>query len=95
MTAREAPDELRALRAELAQFHRLCNNVPVAMAYYEREGTRCRYANHGYAAMFGFDEASILNRPVAEVIGEAAAQAIQPQIDQVVSDFVAELNLGI
>ena len=87
MTAGEAPDEPRALRAELAQFRRLCNNVPVAMAYYERVGMRCRYANQGYAAMFGFDEESILNRPVAEVIGEAAAEAIQPQINQVVSDL--------
>jgi len=86
MTARDAPDELRALRAELAQFRRLCNNVPVAMAYYDRVGTRCLYANHGYAAMFGFDEESILNRPVAEVIGKTAAEAIQPQIDRVVSD---------
>ena len=87
MTAGEAPDEPRALRAEVAQFRRLCNNVPVAMAYYERVGMRCRYANQGYAAMFGFDEESILNRPVAEVIGEAAAEAIQPQIDRVVSDL--------
>ena len=63
MTAGEAPDELRALRAGLAQFRRLCNNVPVAMAYCEEVGMRCRYANQGYAAMFGFDEESILNRP--------------------------------
>ena len=87
MTAGEAPDEPRALRAELAQFRRLCNNVPVAMAYYDGVGTRCRYANQGYAAMFGFDEESIRNRSVAEVIGEAAAEAIQPQIDQVLSDL--------
>ena len=87
MTAREAPDELQALRAQLAQFRRLCNEVPVAIAYYERVEMRCRYANQGYAAMFGFDEESILNHPVAEVIGQAAADAIQPQIDQVVRDL--------
>ena len=87
MTARDAADELRALRAEVAQFRRLCNNVPVAIAYYERGGNTCRYANQGYAAMFGFDEESILNRSVAEVIGQAAAQTIQPQVDQVLSDL--------
>ena len=90
MTAREAPDELRALRAEVAQFRRLCNNVPVAIAYYERAGNICRYANHGYAAMFGFDEQSILGRPVADVIGDAAAQAIQPQIDAVTREVRSE-----
>ena len=90
MTTREAPDELRALRAELAQFRRLCNNVPVAIAYYERAGNKCRYANHGYASMFGFDEQSILGRTVAEVIGEAAAQAIQPQIDAVTRERRSE-----
>ena len=87
MTARDTADELRELRAEVAQFRRLCNNVPVAMAYYERRGNICRYANHGYAALFGFDEESILGRPVAEVIGETAAQAIQPQVDVVVSEL--------
>ena len=89
MTPREAPDELRALRAELAQFRRLCNNVPVAMAYYERQGTTCRYANQGYAGMFGFDEQSVLGRTVAEIIGEEAAQAIQPQVDHVISERVS------
>ena len=87
MTARDAADELCALRAEVAQFRRLCNNVPVAIAYYERGGNTCRYANQGYAAMFGFDEESILNRSVAEIIGQAAAQTIQPQVDQVLSDL--------
>ena len=87
MTARDVPDELRMLRAEVAQFRRLCNNMPVAIAYYERAGNICRYANHGYAAMFGFDEQSILGRPVTEVIGETAAQAIQTQVDEVIRDL--------
>ena len=87
MTARDAADELRALRAEVAQFRRLCNNVLVAMAYCERVGNACRYANQGYAAMFGFDEQSILGHTVEQVIGPAATRIIQPQVDQVVSDL--------
>ena len=82
-------DELRALHAQLAQFRRLCNNVPVAMAYYERFGNTCRYANQGYAEMFGFDEQSILGREVAEVIGDEAAQTIRPQVDRVLSEQVS------
>jgi len=83
------PDELRALRAELAQFHRVSNAVPVAIAYYERDGYVCRYANEGYAQMFGHDQQSILGRTVTQVIGEAAAQLIQPRVDHVVSTMEA------
>ncbi len=89
MTAREPPDEMRALRAEVAQFRSVCNSVPVAIAYYERQGYVCRYANQGYAGMFGFDEQNILGLSVAEVIGAAAAQVIQPQVDRVLSELIS------
>jgi diguanylate cyclase (GGDEF)-like protein/PAS domain S-box-containing protein len=84
LSAHEPPEDLRALRAELAQFRRVSNAVPVAIAYYEREGYVCRYANEGYAQMFGFDQQSILGRTVAEIIGHEAAQRIQPQVDHVI-----------
>ena len=86
MTGRDAAEALHALQLELAQFRRLCNNVPVAMAYYERAGNTCRYANQGYAGLFGFDEQTILGHTVAEIIGAEAANAIQPQVDQVLSE---------
>jgi diguanylate cyclase (GGDEF)-like protein/PAS domain S-box-containing protein len=89
MKLHEPPDELRALRAEAAQFRRVCNNVPVAIAYYERTGNVCRYANEGYAAMFGHSEHSILGLTVAEVIGQEAANFIQPQVDHVLRDVVS------
>jgi diguanylate cyclase (GGDEF)-like protein/PAS domain S-box-containing protein len=85
----EPPDELRALRAELAQFRRVCNAVPVAIAYYERAGNICRYANEGYAAMFGHTPQDILGLTVAEVIGAEAAAFIQPQVDRVVRELVS------
>jgi diguanylate cyclase (GGDEF)-like protein/PAS domain S-box-containing protein len=89
MKLHEPPDELRALRAELAQFRRVCDAVPVAIAYYERAGNICRYANEGYAAMFGHDVHSILGLPVAEIIGAEAAAFIQPQVDRVISELVS------
>lgn len=76
------------LRARLELFRMVCNAVPVAIAYYEREGNICRYANRGYAQMFGFDEQSILGLSVAEVIGDEAAAAIQPQVDRVLSELI-------
>ncbi len=81
------PDELRALHAELAQFRRVCDAVPVAIAYYERAGNTCRYANEGYARMFGFTPQSILGRTVPEVIGAEAARFIQPQVDRVLREL--------
>ncbi len=83
------PEDLRALRAELAQFRRVSNAVPVAIAYYERDGYVCRYANEGYAQMFGHDQQSILGRTVAQVIGEPAAKLIQPQVDHVIATMQA------
>jgi len=87
MKPHEPPDELRAMRAELAQFRRVCNAVPVAIAYYERVGNVCRYANEGYAQMFGFDQLSILGHTVEEVIGVDAAHTIQPQVDKVLREI--------
>ena len=77
---------LRALQDQIAQFTLLCNNVPAAIAYFERFGNTCCYANRGYAEMFGHTEASIIGRNVAEVIGEEAAAQIQPQVDRVLQE---------
>ncbi len=71
----------RALREELERFRLLANNVPMSFAYYENDGMRCRLANRGYAAMFGYDERSVVGRSFAEIIGESAAREIQPRID--------------
>ncbi len=90
MTAREPHDaELQALQAQIAQFRLLCNNVPVAIAYYEREGYICRYANQPYARMFGLTEQSALGQTVEQIIGPEAAAFIQPRVDEVVRERVA------
>jgi diguanylate cyclase (GGDEF)-like protein/PAS domain S-box-containing protein len=86
VNAREQQDELRALRQEVAQFRLLANNLPVAIAYYESRGNTCRFANRGYAEMFGCTELSIIGLTVPQVIGEEAAQTIQPQVDRVLQE---------
>jgi diguanylate cyclase (GGDEF)-like protein/PAS domain S-box-containing protein len=80
------PETLRALQQQIAQFTLLCNNVPAAIAYFERYGNTCSYANRGYAEMFGRTETSIIGLPVAEVIGEEAAAMIQPQVARVLQE---------
>ena len=86
MDIHDAAEEVVALRAEIAQFRLLANNVPAAIAYYARSGYRCRFANAAYAAMFGQDEQSILGLPLERVIGDQAARQIQPQIDVVLDE---------
>ena len=81
--------QIQALHIELERFRVLCNTVPVAIAYYERDGLVCRYANLGYAEMFGHSEASVLGLSVAEIIGEEAAAAIRPQVEKVIRDGIS------
>ena len=83
------PDQtalVKELRDEIAQFRLLCNNVPVAIAYYGRVGTTCSYANSAYAQMFGRTETDIVGLNLAQIIGQEAADSIQPQVDRVVAD---------
>ena len=83
-----ADAELQELREQVEQFRLLCNKVPAALAYYERAGNTCRYANRAYCEMFGRTEESIIGLTVAEVIGEEAAIAIQPRVDSALIDNV-------
>jgi len=75
-----------AAQARATLFRLLADNVPVLIAYYEREGWRCRFANKQYAHTFGLDERSILGRSVSDVIGAEATAQIRPYIDQVLSE---------
>lgn len=85
--AAAGPYNVERLREEIAQFRRVFNNVPVAIAYYERAGGyTCRYANTAYAQMFGRTEAGIVGLALARIIGATAAAEIQPQVDQVIDE---------
>jgi diguanylate cyclase (GGDEF)-like protein/PAS domain S-box-containing protein len=80
--------DTKALLDEIAQYRLLCNNVPVAMAYFAHPSNACGYANQGYAQMFGHTEGSILGLTVPQVIGQEAARLIQPQVDRAIQDRV-------
>ncbi len=87
--ARDGDDGLARLRAELEHLRLLANTVPVAIAYYEAERRTCRMANRRYAEMFGFDEANIVGRTLASVIGEHAAASIEPYRHRVIEEQTA------
>jgi len=73
-------------RAELLRM--LADNVPALIAYYDAVRMQCLFANQRYASTFGWDSRSILGRSFAEVIGEAAAQQIQPQVERVLAQHL-------
>jgi diguanylate cyclase (GGDEF)-like protein/PAS domain S-box-containing protein len=79
---------LQRLHGEIGQYRLLCNNVPVAMAYFERVHNTCVYANQMYAQMFGRSEADIIGLTVAQVIGPDAADVIKPKVDRMLDDHV-------
>jgi diguanylate cyclase (GGDEF)-like protein/PAS domain S-box-containing protein len=76
------------IRAQASLFRLLADNVPVLIAYYDIDN-RCRYANKEYARTFGQDEASIVGKTFAEVIGAEAAAAIEPMADKVRNEQVS------
>jgi diguanylate cyclase (GGDEF)-like protein/PAS domain S-box-containing protein len=80
--------QLLAALAETERLRLLAENVPVAIAYFERAGNTCLYANARYAGTFGLTPSSILGRTVAQVIGDEAAREIQPQVDRVLAERV-------
>jgi diguanylate cyclase (GGDEF)-like protein/PAS domain S-box-containing protein len=88
MQSRDAPDAPEPPRAPPDLLKLLADNVPALIAYYEAPALRCVFANSKYAETFGFDERSIVGRTFREVIGEAAADAIQPLVDQLLVDHV-------
>jgi diguanylate cyclase (GGDEF)-like protein/PAS domain S-box-containing protein len=76
-------------RARADQFQLLADHVPVLISYFEAGGFRCVFANKLYAQTFGFDEHSVLGRTFAEIIGEAAAEVIQPYVDYLLREHKA------
>lgn len=69
------------MQAELQRFALLADNVPVLIAYFETRGFTCSYANRPYAATFGLEPRAVLGRTFAEIIGQAAADEIQPRVE--------------
>lgn len=56
--------------------------IPALMAYFDRPGLRCQFANQGYAAYNGHSVESIIGLTVQEAIGDNAWRAIQPYVER-------------
>ena len=63
----------------------LADNLPVAIAYYEKPTQRCVFANRQYAESNGWTVETILGHTVREAIGEAAWHMIEPHVRRVLN----------
>src|SRR5262245_54939519 len=79
-----APEPVpRDASASSALLRLISDNVPAAIAYYDASTWQCLFANNRYAQTFGWTTDNILGHTFADVIGEAAAREIDPQVQQV------------
>ncbi|ART47078.1 putative bifunctional diguanylate cyclase/phosphodiesterase [Acidovorax carolinensis] len=60
----------------------IADSIPALMAYFDRPGLRCQFANQGYAAYNGHSVESIIGLTVQEAIGDNAWRAIQPYVER-------------
>jgi diguanylate cyclase (GGDEF)-like protein/PAS domain S-box-containing protein len=74
--------ELQAQYKE-REIRTLADNVPALIAYYDREGLKCRFANRAYAQTWGLDEQSIVGKALPQIIGQAAYEEIAPNVERV------------
>jgi diguanylate cyclase (GGDEF)-like protein/PAS domain S-box-containing protein len=60
----------------------LTNNLPVMIAFFTFEGTRCLFANAAFANAYGHDEQSVIGRSWREIVGEEAFALVGPYIER-------------
>jgi diguanylate cyclase (GGDEF)-like protein/PAS domain S-box-containing protein len=75
--------ELKAIGKE-QEIRSLADNVPVLIAYFDKESLRCRFANRAYARMWGWDEDSIVGKRLDEIIGAEGFRDIAPHVEAVI-----------
>jgi diguanylate cyclase (GGDEF)-like protein/PAS domain S-box-containing protein len=77
---RVATDTPEAVAEAVSRVRLLTNSLPALIAFFSMDELRCLFANGAYAKSYGFDEKSIVGKPVREIIGEEAFALILPYI---------------
>ena len=75
----------RERRASDGLLRSLADNLPAAIAYFERVSLHCLFANRQYADSNGWTVDSIVGKTVREVIGEDAWHLIEPHVTRAVA----------
>ncbi len=79
---RERKQVGKALRQSEAQLRLITNNLPVLIAYVDRQ-QRYQFNNHVYQEWLGFSPADITGQSMRQIMGAAYYQKIQPHIEAV------------
>ncbi|MBL8383767.1 MAG: EAL domain-containing protein [Burkholderiales bacterium] len=74
---------MRERRASDGLLRTLADNVPAAIAYFDRDTLECRFANRQYAESNGWTVESIIGQTVRSVVGEQAWAVIESDVERV------------
>ncbi|WP_375769335.1 PAS domain-containing sensor histidine kinase [Archangium gephyra] len=81
LQAAEAEELVRRLERSEAQMRLVTDGLPVLVSFIQRDD-RYTYVNRGYTEWFKLTREEVLNRPIREVIGQAAYAAVRPYLDR-------------
>ncbi len=70
----------------IAELKRLAENIPAMLAVFDAESFQCLYANERYATLAVTHAQSIVGLHFAQIVGEDAAEAIRPYVEQVLRE---------
>lgn len=73
-----------ALRNRENQLHLITDAIPLLISYVDREH-RYRFVNRSYTEWFGKSRAEVIDKHLSEVLGEAAYQALLPEVETALS----------
>ena len=92
ITERQRAEE--ALRAKEAQLRLITDITPVMLTQCSRE-LRYQFVNRAYAERFGLTPEQIMGKPVREIMGEEAYEAIRPYVEIVLEGRPVEYEAEI
>ncbi|WP_395744828.1 PAS domain S-box protein [Prosthecobacter sp.] len=73
------------------QLRLIADTAPVLIAHCDRD-SRYKFVNEPYARQFGLRREEIIGRQIADVIGAAACESLQPYIDSVLAGETVEFD---
>ncbi|HEY9669469.1 MAG TPA: PAS domain S-box protein, partial [Coleofasciculaceae cyanobacterium] len=73
-----------ALQQQEAQLRLITNTVPVLISFVDAQ-QRYRFNNRTYEEWFGHPATEVYGKPIREVLGEAAYEAVLPYVEQVLA----------
>ena len=81
LQAAEAEELVRRLERSEAQMRLVTDALPVLVSFIQRDD-RYTYVNRGYTEWFNLTREEVLNRPIRDVLGEAAYANVRPFLER-------------